>query len=245
MKVINTFFVLLVIGFVVSCASTQTPDSATTNEAKIKKLKQLGRKELIRLAVEKVRSGDNIFNPENYDQINVMASKYTIYVSFAMKFKYVPKNSAYKYDVTVDLYRYHPKFQYLLSCSSSPKSNPKGCIPKKKLGFFSPTEDSRKAIDFILNTINRTNREGRSYTKKTWPWDHEMIIRDKNDHYEIEERLPSVIGYYSIKKKSGEIYGESHMHIHRNFYQKGEEFEKEFEESTGCKWREKFEEIKD
>jgi len=217
LKVIEPFFALFLIGFIISCASTQTPDPAITNEVNIKKLKQLGRKELIRLAAEKIRSEDNHFDPENFDRIKVMASKQTIYVSFDMSFKYIPQNSAYTYAVSVDLYKFdnNSEYQIIPSITSCIESNPKGYISKKESGFYSPTEVSRKAIDFVLNTMNKTHKDG-FYAKKTWPWDHEMIIRDKNDHYEIEERHPATIGYYSIKKKSGKIYDEGHMHLIEN-----------------------------
>ena len=219
MPVINTFFVLFLIGFVVSCASTQTPDFATTNKVNINELKQMGRKELIRLAAQEVRGfGDDNFNPENFDRIRVMAGKDSIHVSFSMSIKYVPQNSIYKYDATVNFSgpdRFS-EFQVMpISISSTPESNPEDYRPKKEIGFFRPTEDSRKAIDFILNTMNKTHKGG-FYAKKTWPWDHEMIIRDKNDHYQIEERDPDTIGYYSIKKKSGKIYEEGHIHLIRN-----------------------------
>lgn len=231
-KVTIILYVLFLIGFVVSCASTQTPDSDTTNEANIKKLKQLGRKELIRRAAEKVRSGDNTFNPENFDRIKVFASKHTIYVSFDMSFKYLPQNSKYMHSATVDLYKSdnNSGFRSLLSIASTIESNPVGYRSKKEAGFFSPTEDSRKAIDFILNTMNKIHKDG-FYAKKTLPLNHEMIIRDKNDHYQIEERSTNTEGYYSIKKKSGEIFDENHCHISRNplpIKLKG--FEEKFEE---------------
>jgi len=233
LKVIDSFFFLFLIGFIVSCASTQTPDPGTPNDADIKKLKQLGRKELIRLAAEKVRSKDNNFDPENFDRIKVMASKQTIYVSFDMSFKYVPQISAFMYNVSVDLYKSDNNSEYQILVplfTSFIESNPKGYISKKEVGFFSPTEDSRKAIDFILNTMNKTHKDG-FYAKKTWPWGHEMIIRDKNDHYQIEERHPATIGYYSIKKKSGKIYDEGHMHLIENPRPiELEGFEEKFEE---------------
>jgi hypothetical protein len=236
MKGIDTFIVLFLIGFVVSCASTKTPEFSTTNEVNINELKQLGRKELIRLAAEEVRRlGDDDFNPGNFDRIRVMAGKDSIYVSFSMSIKYVPQNSIYKYDATVDFSgpdRYS-EFQVMpISIVSSPKSNPKNYISKKEVGFFSPTEDSRKAIDFVLNAMKRHTKCG-YYTKKKWPWNYEMIIRDKNDHYEIEEILPSVIGYYSIKKISGKIYDENHMNLIKNAPSiKLEGFEAKFEEIT-------------
>jgi hypothetical protein len=218
--------------FLILFALLSLPVFATANEANIKKLKQLGRKNLIRLAAEKVRSGDNTFNPENFDRIKVLASNHTLYVSFDMSFKYVPQNSTYKYDVSVDLYKSdnNSEYQILPSITSCIESNPKGYISKKESGFYSPTEVSRKAIDFVLNTMNRAHKDG-FYAKKTWPWDHEMIIRDKNDHYEIEERHPATIGYYSIKKKSGKIYEEGHMHLIENSRPiELEGFEEKFEE---------------
>lgn len=234
MPAINTFLVLFLIGFVVSCASTQTPDFATTNKVNINELKQMGRKELIRLAAVEVRRlGYDNFNPENFDRIRVMAGKNSIYVSFSMSIKYMPQNSKYQYDGTV--YFNGPdnnsEFQAMpISISSIIESNPKDYISKKESGFYSPREVSRKAIDFVLNTMNKAHKDG-FYAKKTWPWGHEMIIRDKNDHYEIEERHPATIGYYSIKKKSGKIYDEGHMHLIENPHPiELEGFEEKFEE---------------
>ena len=179
--------------------------------SRVKKFKKLGRERIIQLAAEELRreaDSESNFKVENFDQIKVMASEKNIYVTFSMSFRYVPLNSSAYYGVYVSLtedmmsYRSHDnredEYNY-----------------RQLLKFFVPRKESKKAIAFVINAINKSGKVG-SIDNGKLPENDYMIIRDKPSYYGIERvsRVSKyVLSFYKIDKISGKIYDATHEQL--------------------------------
>jgi len=211
--------ILLLLTFLVGCQTKVIVEEELKEgeEMNVEDIRKLGRKGIIDLAVESIKQSPTIdsstFDIKNFDRIKVMASNKSIYVTFNMTILYVPINSAAHYGVYVNL------IDNLMSFSRV--ANPRDYKEdiKTKLKFFTPTEESEKAIAFVLDAIRKNDRS-----------ESEFTIYEKPDYYEIEIVEEEVEGGYKIDKITGKIYDVYHDHLVPRPREKD---------------KEKFEEIKD
>ena len=157
----------------------------------IEELKKLDRESIIELAINQLKERFKSFNPEHFDEIKVMMSETSLYVTFNITFKYVPMKSSYYYGVYINLVE--------SLTSRVPISNPQYHKIKDKVYFFTPTEESKKAVSFVLEAI-----------KSAGEFPEPMIIRDNRKYYEIEIVSEDVAGGYKIEKGSGKLFDDWH-----------------------------------
>ena len=215
----NALILLLISIFLVGCQTKVIVEEELKEgeEMNVEDIRKLGRKGIIDLAVESIKQSPTIdastFDIKNFNRIKVMASNKSVYVTFNMTILYVPINSAAHYGVYVNL------IDNLMSFSRV--ANPKDYKEdiKTKLKFFTPAEESEKAIAFVLDAIRKNDRS-----------ESEFTIYEKPDYYEIEIVEEEVEGGYKIDKITGKIYDVYHDHLVPRPREKD---------------KEKFEEIKD
>jgi hypothetical protein len=135
-------------------------------------------------------------------EIHVSTVEGDAYVSFTMPIKYVPLDTAAYYGVTVDLTN---EFVYYSSLS-----NPEGYYDGTgKVGFYEPTEEDRKSIDFVAEAISRDSGFDFRLEK---PQD-EMVIYERDTHFTVTVTSRYQESFYKIEKETGRIYDEGHAHL--------------------------------
>lgn len=174
----------------------------------INKIKKLNRDSIIQLGFSMVQktAGSNI-TLKSFDKITVFANKKSVIVSFFNPIKYVPSNSVYYYDISVDIIQ--------KTSSYGPVSNPREYgSGKQNISFFVPTAESEKKILFVINAVNK-NESAIAGNKKSFleKMDGSMIIRDYPDYYEIERVSEYNESWYKINKISGKIVDEGHAEL--------------------------------
>lgn len=167
----------------------------------VEEIKRLGKDAIIKRAFEKIEKGN--IDIGAFDRINIIESEDEVWVNFDMAFKYVPLESAYFYSAGVGLAEGYTVI--------SPLSNPLENKNIRATAFFESTKESKNAILFILDAINK-DEETRAIPKGILPEDTDMRIFEKQDHYEIEVHSPTMISFYKIKKNTGEVYDGEHEH---------------------------------
>ena len=168
----------------------------------VEEIKSIGKDAIIKLAFEKLEKGD--IDIGVFDRIKIIESEDEVWVNFDMAFKYVPLESAYFYSAGVGLVEGYTVI--------SPLSNPLGNENIRASAFFKPTKESKNAILFILDAINKDEETG-VIPKGILPEDTDMRIFEKQDHFEIEVHSPSTVSFYKIKKNTGEVYDGEHEHV--------------------------------
>ncbi|MEP2279469.1 hypothetical protein [Maribacter sp.] len=131
---------------------------------------------------------------ENFASATVLSNGEEVYVSFRNQYKYLPINTIYYFDVGVNI---TTETTYKNSVS-----NPYGYTNEETIPYFQLTEDIKKHIDFVKQTIG--SLEG---------FEDDIIIRENEDYYAIEVVSESQESSYKIKKSTGEIYDEFHAHL--------------------------------
>ncbi len=167
----------------------------------VEDIKSLGKDAIIKLAFEKIEKGN--LDIGVFDRIRIIESKDEVWVNFDMVFKYVPLGSAYFYSAGVGLADGYTVI--------SPLSNSFENKDIRATAFFAPTKESKNAILFILDAIEKDEETG-EIPKGILPEDTDMRIFEKQDHYEIEVHSPMIFSSYKIKKNTGEVYDGEHEH---------------------------------
>ncbi|MBX7153097.1 hypothetical protein K1X84_15830 [bacterium] len=177
-------------------------------------LKALGRDSLIAIAAARAKNSYPDFKTDLFDRIRVKISRGSLWVIFDNAIQFVPRKSAFIYDMSVNLTEN--------SLGTGPIENDKELKDFEEYQFFKPTKNARKAIEFVLNAINNDNEIGDIPDGKL-PDDTQMTIIEKSDYYAIEVDSYSTVSHYKIKKGSGKIYDASHKHYARDWDEKAEE----------------------
>lgn len=158
----------------------------------VEELKQMGKDSLINLALSYM---DNSIDISQYN-IRVLASESEIIVSFRIPLKYIPYNSEYFYDASVDIGN-----DFI---SYANYSNPED-YQSNTVAFYTPTREHKENIKFIVNAINK--RENKNIVPVNLSdLKDDLIIREKPDHYNVEYVSDNFDQAYKINKVSGKIY---------------------------------------
>jgi len=198
----NIIILLLISIFMVGCRTEGIvrEEPREVEKMDVKEIKRLGREGIIDLAVKRIRQSSTVdlstFDIKNFDRIKVMASETSVYVTFHMSIRYVPSNSAAQYGAYVNLVDNVMSFKRI----ANPREYKEDV--KVKLKFFTPTEESEKAIAFVKDAIQKNDRRESDFT-----------IYEKPDYYEIEIVEEEVEGGYKIDKITGKIYDVYHAHL--------------------------------
>lgn len=169
-----------------------------TMEHKIEDLKQLSRDSLINLAVDFI---DQPIQKENF-AITVMANKTDVVVSFRTPIKFIPQRSIHYYDIGVTLTANQTSYNSV--------ANPQDFLSKEQISIFSPTEEGKKHINFVIAAINESSKVG-SVDRENFR--DNMVIRDQNDHYDVLVISTNQESWYKIDKSKGVVFDYGHAHF--------------------------------
>jgi|SRR5690606_10932589 len=158
----------------------------------VEELKQLGKDSLIKLALSYM---DKSIDVSQYN-IKVLANKSEVIVSFRIPVKYIPYNSEYFYDASVDIGN-----DFI---SYANYSNPED-YQSNTVSFYTPTEEHKENLKFVVNAINESKKENIVPVNITELTD-DLIIREKPDRFDIEYVSEKYDLVYKMNKVSGEIY---------------------------------------
>ncbi|NUM82279.1 hypothetical protein HUU42_15900 [bacterium] len=186
---------------------------AQSEKMTLDEMKALGRDSLIAIAASRAQSSYPDFKTDLFDRIRVKVSRGSLWVIFEQVIRFVPRKSAFIYDMSVNLTEN--------SIGTGPIENDRELKDFEDYQFFKPTKESRKAIEFVLNAINKDNEIG-DIPEGKLPDDTQMTVIEKSDHYAIEVDSYSTVSHYKIKKGSGKIYDASHKHYARDWDDKDE-----------------------
>lgn len=189
---------------------------AQSKKMTLDEMKALGRDSLIAMAAERAKNSYPDFKIDLFDRIRVKIRQKSLVVIFDNAIRFVPRKSAFIYDMHVNLTEN--------SLGTGPIENGKEVKDFEEYQFFKPTKESRKAIEFVLNAINKDNDIGDIPDGKL-PDDTRMTVIEETDYYDIEVDSYSTVSHYKIKKGSGKIYDASHKHYARDWDDKDEEEE--------------------
>lgn len=200
----------------------------------IEKLKQSGRKGIIRFALDILRKDQiagnlpnknmlsfGLFNPKlnrhNF-RVIIKANQQSLAVNFDIPVKYVPRDSAAYYGVGVQVFSGKTQIYPVRL------SNPQGYAAGRAKDFYIPAKEEQKRFQFVLDVVHK-EREWNPLELKDAPREEDMIVYEQQEYYQIERRSPHQISRYKIHKTSGKIYEVSHAHTvpPPSFKQKGNE----------------------
>ena len=168
----------------------------------LKKLRALGRDSLISRAKTEALKEYPGFNFNNFNHIAVMTGDNILYVEFSVPYKYVPLNSAAKYNLTVYL------FGSAGLSSSILKNDHESGIGT---GFYQPDENYDKVTRFLINTTTH-NTEVTSIDEAVYRFNDKVIILEKENYYDVTINSTTVTGGYKVEKETGKIYDQWHKH---------------------------------
>src|SRR5690606_27836201 len=106
--------------------------------------------------------------------IKVLANGSDVIVSFRIPVKYIPYNSEYFYDASVDISN-----DFI---SYANYSNPED-YQSSTVSFYTPTEEHQENINFVVNAINKSKNENIK-TINIAELTDDLIIREKKDYYD-------------------------------------------------------------
>jgi hypothetical protein len=151
----------------------------------------LGKDSIVQLALELI---DFKLDPQNLSEVNVITNGEIIYVSFRNPIKYLPLNSVYYFEFGVNLLEKVVTY--------GPISN--GTYQTdEKIPVYTETRKSKKAIQFVLDAINKSDELG-SIDIATFA--DNMEIRESQDYYDVLVVSDNVESMYKVEKASGKIY---------------------------------------
>ncbi|KAJ5068494.1 hypothetical protein M0811_02427 [Anaeramoeba ignava] len=174
-------------------------------EYTIEEAKKLGREKLIQIAINKIQSSfSKPFETSHYDHIRVESNSKNIRVRFYSNINLILLNTAYVYGVTVNLFE--------SSMSYDIKENPEDFeYDFNKMEQFIPNEKSEKALQFILDSINKSEEVG-NIDKKKMNYDQIIDIYEFDDYYSVTNDDPYTRSFYKISKSNGKVYDGRHKH---------------------------------
>jgi len=173
------------------CHAQQTQEKNATMSKEVTEILKLGEDEIVASALKSI--DDNV-GMENFTSATVLTNGKEVYVSFRNRYKYLPINTIYYFDVGVNI--------TTQTTYKNSVANPYNFTTERAIPYFHITEDINKHIDFVKKAIG--NLEG---------FEDDIIIRENEDFYAIEVVSESQESSYKIKKGTGEIYDEFHAHL--------------------------------
>lgn len=183
-RVVIYILLFLFHGFILSQDNLQNKN--------VEELKEMGKDSLIKLALSYM---DNSIDASQYN-IRVLSNDTEVIVSFRIPLKYIPYNSEYFYDASVDIGN-----DFI---SYANYSNPED-YQTNTVAFYTPTREHKQNIKFIVNAINKSKNENIVPVNLSDLKD-DLIIREKPDYYDVEYVSDNFDQTYKINKVSGKIY---------------------------------------
>lgn len=183
--------------FQLSLLSWFTPNTNIMAQ-QVEELVQLPKDTLVKMAIKKI--DEPSFDVRDFDQIEIWADENDVTVMFDHAIRFIPRKGQYYYSATVDL------------ISGTKGRSILGSPDQDELEFYKPKQKHKEKIQFVLNSINKSNGEIGKIPEGKLP-DGIMTITEKAGHYEISVDSKSTSSDYKIKKGSGKIYDGRHKHM--------------------------------
>ena len=162
-------------------------------------LKALGREAIIDIAEKEIQKDHPEFSKELFDHIKVLVDEVSVYVSFVMPIRYVPRDSTAYYGV---LYGLADPDGPISSWDS--QANPKDLYKASGTRFFQPTDESTEAIALVLKALEIQAEDVH--------WRESVTIHEQETAYEVTCDSPSTVSDHTVTKGSGEIVSHGHSH---------------------------------
>ncbi len=162
-------------------------------------LKALGREAIIDIAEKEIQKDHPEFSKELFGHIKVLVDEVSVYVSFVMPIRYVPRDSTAYYGV---LYGLADPDGPMSSWNS--QSNPKDLYKESDTRFFQPTEESSEAIALVLKALEIQAEDVH--------WQESVTIHEQETTYSVTFNSPATVSDHTVTKGTGEIVSHGHSH---------------------------------
>ncbi len=217
-KILQILLLLLAINItsMTFAQSQRNSNNLSTKKSRVfKNLEKMSKEELIRLAIRQIN--DSAFDVNNFDRVKVKICKdkeKSVWVSFRMSYQVIQKSLDYCYGVGVDLVDGLTSWD-LISYNDAKRisSNDAKSIygEKIKIVFPSITDGYKEVVQFVLNSINKSDEVAHIPAGKLPEGDF-MRIYDYDSYYNIEIRSEFKVSGYKIEKSTGRLYDVYHEH---------------------------------
>jgi hypothetical protein len=155
-------------------------------------------KEIITPSIES--NGGNI---ERFDfsiyQIRVFVNEQYQWVHFNLPIKYLPCNTSYYGNMSVELLSGSVSFQQI----SNPKKSNKEPV------FYETSAQAKKVISFVISALNKNEPN----TIDSFSFNNEMIIADQEHFYWVTIQSDYFYSDYKIEKGTGIILMQEHEEL--------------------------------
>lgn len=151
---------------------------------------------------------DSNMSIQSFDKILVFRNSSSTIVSFTNPVKYIPFNSSYYYDISVDI------VSGLISYGAL--SNPKTYVSQDdKIYFYKPDLEADKNTQFVIDVINKNEGTKIIETRQNFAGniDGSLIIYEEQNYFAIERISEYQESFYKINKQTGEVYDEEHNEL--------------------------------
>lgn len=171
----------------------------------------LGKDSIVQLALKSINDNEldmtyTKARKEDFKKIKILTNGKDILVSLANPIKYLPQKTVFIFDFWVELLG--------KTISTNIASNPANYeqnIPDHNIPFFKETKETKARMQFIFDAINRSDEIGSIDDGSSF--EDDMIIRDRENYYDIIVYSESQTSFYKIEKTSGKIYDATHKHL--------------------------------
>ncbi|WP_103069506.1 hypothetical protein [Aquimarina sediminis] len=160
---------------------------------------QLGKDSIVRLALKLI---DDRADVKNFSKTKVMTNGEQVLVSFINPIKYLPKKTTLYFDVVINLLEKTASYNSI--------SNPINGSDQKNIPFYKQTEEIKKNIDFVIESMNVSHEVDPITIVNS---ENDMIIRENKNYYDITVISEFQESSYKIEKISGKIYDAQHAHL--------------------------------
>jgi hypothetical protein len=197
MKKLYLFIMVFIIQFVFHYTNGYTQDC--TMKSKVEKITRIGKDSIVKLALDLITEDVQL---DYFTKVKVMTDDKEIYVFFSNPIKYLPVFSEYYFDVNVNIID--------KSVIYFPVSNPPELDSDVSVSFVQHTEEEESHINFVIDAMNKSNEVG-FLDKNTF--DDDMVIREKDNYYEVTIVSEYQESWCKIEKTSGRIFDIGHAHL--------------------------------
>lgn len=194
LKIFKLFILLQLLLHYASCYSQDIKMNKETEEIIL-----LGKDAIVQLALKLV---DDSVSVQNFAKIHVMTNGKEVYVIFSNPILYLPTESVFYSDVTVNLLD--------KTIVYSPVSNGIDERSKKNIPFYKETKETKINTQFVLEAINKSTEVGSIDIEN---FEGTMIIREYKNYYDIEIVSEFQESSYTIEKISGHLSEAKHAHL--------------------------------
>ena len=192
MKIVNLF---LFFYFILNFTTSFSQNINMTKE--VDEIIVQGKDSIVQLALNLV---DEHVDVQYFSKVKVMTDGSKVYVSLRNLIKYLPMNTCFYFDLSVELIEKTISYGLVVNGKEEGSSTT----------FYRKTPESTKRIQFVIDAINKSDEISSINIEA---FDDDMIIREFEKYYVINVFSDYQESSYKIDKLSGEIYDVEHAHF--------------------------------